>query len=130
HELLIACSVRHCHLRIRLAQLARDATNGQCLAVAENHRALYDFVQLADVAWIGVPLQQDLRVRLDVQDLFAELLAEPDDRAQTQGDDVFDARSQRGELEGHNIEAKEEVFGVRAGRDLYLRVPGDARQRR
>src|SRR5262245_54911265 len=90
------------------------AQGGQLLcryhgALTENHGALDDVLQLADVAWPGVTLEQPHGFLGHAQHLLAQLLAIAPEGVYGQRDDIFLALPQWWQGDGVDVEAVEQV---------------------
>lgn len=91
--------------------------------VAQDHRALEDVSELPDIARPRVALEVTQRVGRKREHRGSDAGVRRGEKADTQIGEVFSARAQRRDADGHAVEAKVEVRAKRTRLDFERQVP-------
>src|SRR5690606_20440412 len=104
------------------AELAREIFAAELLSVAEEDGALHHVLELADVARPAVGREQIDGVLLDARDALLQPRVELPEEVLDEERDVPGALAERGQADGHDVEAVEEVLAERALSDELLEI--------
>ena len=98
-------------------------SNRQLRAGRDDHRALHDVAQLANVAWPAVALKGGHARPGDRVDPLAERFRELVDEPPDEEGNILDPLAQRWDLDREDVEAVEQVLAKRVISDLLLEIP-------